>query len=246
MRSLVLLHGFTGAPDAWDEVVARLPSRCAVLRPAIGGHDGTPAPASFEGEVERLAQLIRRELPSRPHLCGYSLGGRVAFGLLATHAGAFSGATIVSANPGLTNEGDRRARAKNDDAWADMAIARGVAAFIDEWEKQPLFATQIELPAHVRDAQRERRLRHDAHGLAGAMRALSLARMPSYARALAQMDLPITLVTGAADLKFYAMAAALAGDLRRAEHRVVPGAGHNVVLERPDVLAEILALAVGA
>ena len=75
------------------------------------------------------------------------------------------------------------------------------------------------------------------------MRALSLARMPYYAPELAGVDLPITVVTGGSDAKFTDIAARLVPTLRRGTHLVVAGAGHNVMLERPDAIAEVLARA---
>lgn len=244
MTPLVLLHGFTGSPDSWDEVVGRLPAGVHVVRPVVGGHDGTPAPSSFEAEVDRLAEAIAAEARGA-HLCGYSLGGRLAIGLLARHASSFSGATIVSANPGLASDADRAPRAEQDEKWAKM-IEGDLASFVDRWEAQPLFATQTAIPKERFAAQRERRLRQDARGLAGAMRALSLAGMPYYAPDLARVDLPIALVTGARDAKFTDIAARLVTTLRRGTHVVVPAAGHNVVLEQPGAIAEILAHAIAS
>lgn len=246
MTPLFLLHGFTGSADAWDDVVARLPKDVRVLRATIGGHDGTPAPVGFEEEVDRLAAAIRAEGADGAHVCGYSLGGRLATGLVARHASLFSGATIISANPGLANDADRPARAEQDEGWARLIETAGVAAFVDKWEAQPLFATQLALSPEEQERQRARRLRHDPNGLAGAMRALSLARMPSYAADLANVDLPIALVTGASDTKFTEIAARLVLGLKKGTHFIVPGTGHNVMLERPEVIAEILARAIGA
>ncbi len=243
MRPLFLLHGFTGSADAWDGVVARLPKDVRAVRATIGGHDGTPASGSFEEEVERLAETIRAEGAVGAHVCGYSLGGRLATGLVARHSAILSGATIISANPGLASDAERAPRAEQDEKWAQL-IERDPAAFVDKWEAQPLFATQLALSPEEQAAQRARRLRHDAKGLAGAMRALSLARMPYYAPDLAKVDLPIALVTGSSDAKFTDIAARLVLTLRKGTHFIVPGAGHNVMLERPDVVAELLERAI--
>lgn len=242
MTPLFLLHGFTGSADAWDDVVRRLPKDVRAVRATIGGHDGTPAPSSFEHEVDRLAEAIRAAGAVGAHVCGYSLGGRLATGLVARHAALLSGATIVSANPGLASDAERAPRAEADEKWAQL-IERDVSAFVDKWEAQPLFATQLALSPEEQAAQRARRLRHDPKGLAGAMRALSLARMPYYAPELAGVDLPITVVTGGSDAKFTDIAARLVPTLRRGTHLVVAGAGHNVMLERPDAIAEVLARA---
>jgi len=99
----VLIHGFAGSPASWDAVVERLPEDWSVLRPALAGHDplaGWPQEVrSFEDEVDRLAHEIGPGPPSL--LCGYSLGGRLALGLLARHPGRFAAALVIGAHPGL-------------------------------------------------------------------------------------------------------------------------------------------------
>lgn len=239
MTPLVFLHGFNGSPNTWDHVVSHLSPELESIRPTIGGHGLLPAPQTFEGEVDRLATLIA-ELGRPAHVCGYSLGGRLAIGLVARHAKLVRRLTLVGANVGLSTEMDRRTRAEQDDTWAAMIERQGVAAFIERWEAQPLFATQLQLPEKVRAEQHSQRLGHDAQRLGGAMRALSLGRMPYYADALASVDSPITLVSGELDLKFTDVARRLLPTLRHGRHHVVDGAGHNVVLERPAALAALL------
>lgn len=239
MTPLVLLHGFGGSPAAWSDIVARLPSDARVSCPSLGGHGILAAPRSFDGEVDRLATVIA-ELQEPAHVCGYSLGGRLTIGLVARHAHLLSRVTLIGANVGLALDTERRARAEQDEVWALMIEREGVDAFVGRWEALPLFATQALLPEQVRAAQRARRLNHDALRLGGAMRALSLGRMPYYAEALAAAELPITLVSGALDEKFTDIARRLCPTLRHGRHHVVEGAGHNVVLERPDALTKIL------
>src|SRR6185369_6950562 len=84
---------------------------------------------------------------------GYSLGARVALGLVATRRAAR--AILVSVNPGLA-EAERPARRASDAAWARMARARGIDDFVDAWEAQPLFETQQRVPPGRRDARRRR------------------------------------------------------------------------------------------
>lgn len=243
MRPLLLLHGFTGAPDAWDDVVAHLPKDARAIRPTLGGHAGTPPPRSFEDEVDRLAGALRAEGAAGAHVSGYSLGGRLAFGLLARHPRLVSGATILSANPGLSSDVERTARGEADERWAEL-IERDFAAFVDAWDAQPLFAARRALAPTLKSALCARRLRHVPKDLARALRSLGLARMPDYAPALARVDLPIALVTGARDAKFTALAASLVGALRQGEHVVVAEAGHDLTLERPEAVAELLTRAV--
>ncbi len=228
---IVLLHGFTGCPAAWDEVRARLGEE-SLAPPLFGHHPSQLDERGFLDEVDRLAALV----PDGAHLVGYSLGARLALALLARHPRRVRRATLVGVHPGLPDE-ERAARAAADERWAGLA-ERDLAAFVDAWEAQPLFATQAHLPAPVRERQRRQRLAHSPTGIARALRRLGLAAMPPIDSS--KVAAPVTLVAGAADEKFVAVARHLVARLPRASLTVVDGAGHNVALEQPARLAQLM------
>ncbi len=239
MRPLVCLHGFTGSPAAWDAVLAALPEDARALCPAIAGHhpDLPLAARRFEHEVDRLAALMPQS--GGLHLAGYSLGGRLALGLLVRHRQLFASATLIGAHPGLGGAAERRDRAAADDALARRLEREGTRAFVDRWQDLPLFATQSALPPEVLEAQRRRRLRHRPEGLAHALRVLSLGRMPDFRRHLPALDLPICLMAGEQDEKFRRLVEEMASALPRATIQVVPAAGHNLLLEVPRAVGNL-------
>lgn len=235
----VLLHGFTGSPAVWDEVCASLVGGGPVLRPALVGHAPDSGQATdFIAEVDRLAGAIAAAGLAQPQLCGYSLGARLALGLLVRHGALFSRATLIGVHPGLP-DAERPARAEADERWAQLA-ERDAAEFLLRWSRQPLFATQQALPADRLAARDRLRARHDGRALAAALRALSLARMPDWRPFLARLAVPVRLIAGALDTKFVDLARQMAAQLPRATLTVVAGAGHNVVLERPEAIAAAL------
>ena len=63
----------------------------------------------FEQEVDRIARGIVDAGLCGSYLCGYSLGARVALGLLARHAHRFAGATLIGVHPGLSSPDERAA-----------------------------------------------------------------------------------------------------------------------------------------
>lgn len=237
----VLLHGFTGSPAAWDVVHDALSRDGRVLRPALLGHGpGTGAGTDFVTEVDRLAECIGSAGFEGAHLCGYSLGGRLALGLLARHAALFTRATLIGAHPGLPEgSAERDARAASDEAWAQLAES-DAPGFFARWGAQPLFATQQALAPALRAAQGRQREAHDAPALAAALRALSLARMPDWQPTLGALTLPVQLMAGALDTRFVALAQRMAAQIPGATLHIVQGAGHNVVLERPDRVIDAL------
>jgi 2-succinyl-6-hydroxy-2,4-cyclohexadiene-1-carboxylate synthase len=241
-RDLVLLHGFTGSEASWDAVCAQL-AGARVLRPTLLGHgNGETARAStFSGEVDRIAGLVRASRFVGAHLVGYSLGARVALGLLVRHPRLFAHATLIGVHPGLDDDAARRHRRAEDEARARVLLDEGVAAFVEEWERHPVLASQRALPASLRRARRRIRLGHAPSGLAAALRTVGLGAMPPLSTRLPAVDVPVTLVVGAHDAKFRAIAESMLRLLPRARLRVVPDAGHDVTLERPAALARLIA-----
>lgn len=242
-RPLVLLHGFTGSPASWEDVRAGLAPGTPVLAPALLGHDGTAGPPGirgFDDEVDRLAGIVRAAGLRNPHLAGYSLGGRLALGLLVRHPGLFASATLIGANPGLSDSGAREARAARDREWGRLLDREGISTFVAAWEALPLFATQQSADVAALGRQRRIRLGHDPPGLRRALDVLGLAAMPDYRPRLAALDLRVDLVVGELDAKFRPLAEEMRERLPRARIALVARAGHNVVLERPDEVARLL------
>ena len=251
--SLVFLHGFLGTPATWDATRAHLGAHRgeAPWLPWHGPDPWTPrARASFESVVDELVERVVGERVSGvgdgapPWLVGYSLGGRLAMGMLARHPQRFAGALLVGAHAGLRTEPERAARSAEDDARAEVLQRDGLLAFVDGWERLPLFATQAALPAEVRARQRASRLAHHPEALAQALRVLGLGRMPAWWRALAEVRDRVCIVVGERDEKFAALSASLAAEIGL-EVETVAQAGHNVALEAPQALAQAVRARLG-
>lgn len=237
-----LIHGFAGSPLSWTHLVELARFERPPLLATLAGHGPNwrhRKVDSFERELERLASEI--ESTEQPRLvCGYSMGARIALGLLARRPRLFDAAVLVGVHPGLDSQSDRGARREADSAYSRLLRDQGLAAFVDAWEDVPLFSSQRTLSAETLAEQRAIRLDHEAEGLALALELLGLAEMPDYRALMRSYETPITLVTGALDSKF----SAIAETLRAANPTIgverIPGVGHNVVLEAPDALAELL------
>ena len=173
-------------------------------------------------------------------LVGYSLGARVGLGLVCRYRERFRRVTLVGVNPGLADGDDRRARRDSDAAWARRLEDEGLDAFVQAWSAQPLFATQDDLDQRTGARQASIRSKQKPEWLARSLRVLGLAEMPSYWDALADLTMPVELVVGEKDLKFTKLAEQMLERLPLGQLTVVAGVGHNVLLEAPDRLADIV------
>lgn len=233
----MLLHGFTGSPRSWDRVVAKLPADEPPLRPALVGH----GPAwirdrveSFDREIDRLAELAET-MPLPRYLCGYSMGARLALALAVLGRPRFEGIVLVGVHPGIRDPEDRAQRRLADAERAARIRAEGTVRFVDHWESNPLFASQAKLPPEVLAEQRAVRISHDPEGLATALEVAGLGAMPCFAPRVPGLDPAPVWVAGSRDAKFTGIARGVTE-----VPRIVEGAGHNVVLERPDAIVSIM------
>lgn len=220
----VLLHGFAGDPAVWDDV--------PIAGDPIGlpGHPGGgPLADDWAGNLAAIAARIGR----CDVAIGYSLGARVALGLVA--AGHVPRGVLISVNPGIA-DADRAARRTGDATWARLVRERGIEAFLAAWEAQPLFASAARAPAERRAARRARRLALDPAQLARSLETMGLAEMPDYRAAV---DARFALIAGADDAKYVAIARSLPAPLE-----IVAASGHDPLLEQPAALAAAIDRAV--
>lgn len=243
---LLLLHGFTGSQATWHDLWSRLTARFRVLAIDLPGHGGSDAPADparytiFRVAAD-LVEILARRAARPAHWLGYSMGGRLALYAALRHPGAVRALLLESASPGLATAAGREQRRAADEALAMRIERDGVASFVDEWQRLPLFAGLARLPAEAQAELRRQRLANSAAGLANSLRGMGTGAQPSLWEELPQVLAPTLLVVGADDNKFVDINRRMAARLPAAELRVVPNAGHTVHLERPEAfLAAIL------
>ncbi|MBK5964959.1 alpha/beta hydrolase [Thiocystis minor] len=231
----LLLHGFTGCAEDWRTLIGQDRARLAIDLPGHGRR-GDPR-GTFRDEIHALLQ----ELPtSIERVVGYSFGGRIALGLIQAAPERFRAATILSAHPGLTDPRLREQRREADRLWIRLLRTQGIEAFVQGWEKLPLFATQDHLPRSVLDRQRACRLNQRAEGLASCLERLGLAEMPSTWDDLIRFPGQLRWIVGGEDSKFLRIARQVAERRPTTDLRVLEGIGHNPLLESPDLLADLL------
>lgn len=242
---LLVLHGFTGSSADWAQMLPELTAHHTVIAPDIIGHGHSPAPSEpsayqIEQAVADLLALLDRLDYVEFDLLGYSMGGRVAMALAATAPQRVRHMILESASPGIADPQERAARAAADDHLADRIEGEGLEWFVDHWAGIPLFASQSRLPETARTALRKRRLCGSARGYANSLRGMGAGRMTPLWDRLPYLPLPTLVISGELDQKYAAIGEQIARIMPRAEHVIVPDAGHTVHLEAPQAFAQIV------
>lgn len=246
-RVVLALHGFTGDASTMSEVVKGLPLSTRAVRLELIGHGGSARPDSFEPYsmsscVRQVLGMTKALELGRPHVVGYSMGGRVALSAAAAVAeqasegkseSSFRSLTLIGATAGIEDAEARRERIRADALLADRIERDGIEAFVDAWMALPLFASQKRLGQAKLSAARAQRLQNAPHALARSLRGMGAGAQPPLHDRLASIRIPVLLVAGEQDQKFCDIAEDLASRLPHARCSVIPNAGHAVHLEAP-------------
>lgn len=226
---LLLIHGAGGDHTVWGEQLAGLRGRARLVIPDLPGH-GRSAPgsettiAAYAATILRLIEVAR---VSRPVVAGHSMGGGVALQAALDRPDLFRGVVLVAS-----------------------AARLGVAARVFELiERDPAEAVrELARSAYGPDAPEKLIER----GVA------TLSRSPAVLAAdfracngfdvrdrVAELAVPLRILAGEADrLVFPKASEKLAALVPGARLRVVGGAGHLLMIERPaEVNAELLEFA---
>ena len=233
---LVLLHGFLGSSADFEPLMDGLMPDHPSVAVDLPGHGPDPEPlpadATFDEVVEGLRAFLAQIETPQIDILGYSMGGRIAMGLLLAEPERVRRAVLVGASPGIEDEAARATRAELDEARAQALETQPFEDWLEDWYGQPLFAPLREHPGFAEVLAR--RLQGRPEALAQAVRVLSPSRQPPLRQRLATAPVRALLMAGALDERYAASNRALADANPHFESVTVPGAGHAPHLEQPD------------
>ncbi len=177
--TVVFFHGFLGVPDDWSFYAEHL------------RREGYEALAlSLEDcEVDRVPEII----PRGAHLVGYSMGGRLALHYSSLKPDWFSSLTLISTNPGLLSEEEKRERILWEKEWLLKMETLSVEQFVREWYSQPAFLG-FRPPA--------RRFQQDKDSMVKIFRKFSIANLPPLWDHLLQSPCRVQMIFGGLDKKY--------------------------------------------
>ena len=242
---VILLHGFTGSAETWSALSKSLEAGYSTLSIDLAGHGKSSSPEesgryALDRSADDLAHVLDALKVERAAVVGYSLGGRAALHFALRHPSRVAALVLESASPGIIDVSCRERRRVSDFALANMIEQDGVEAFVDYWEKLPIWNSQRSLPVEVQGALRAQRLANDARGLANSLRGAGAGAEADVTSALDTFSVPTLLIAGELDHKYVVASRLMAGSMLRARSAIVDGAGHTVHLERAEIFAGLV------
>jgi 2-succinyl-6-hydroxy-2,4-cyclohexadiene-1-carboxylate synthase len=236
---LVLLHGFTGSAASWSPLIDHLNHHFTTLAVDIVGHGFSDKPDDLaryqmKQAVRDLVRVVSSVGAYKAHWLGYSMGGRTALHVAASHPGSVDRLVLIGASPGIADEAERQARVEADEQLARRIEREGVPAFIDYWESIPLFESQRSLPDDVRARIRQGRLRNTATGLANSLRGMGAGAQAPLHQKLSDITAPTLIMAGELDSKYVSVGQEMAEAMPGARFVAVPAAGHAAHTENPE------------
>ena len=242
--TILFLHGFMGSSTDWTETMSALESRFHCIAPDLPGHGGSlrlPYPDSYtiEGTSKELIDLLNELYISEAIVVGYSMGGRLALYLALRHPERCAALFLESASPGLETEPEREARRETDEKRAARLETESFEQFLEDWYRQPLFASLARDEALLRRTIEARRW-NDPAELAKSLRGIGTGSQPSLWGELTGLRVPALAVVGELDEKYVALSRRMEELTLSMESAVVPGVGHSVHTEISDEYMELL------
>jgi 2-succinyl-6-hydroxy-2,4-cyclohexadiene-1-carboxylate synthase len=241
---LLLLHGFTGRGTSWGAHADAFARHARVIAVDLPGHGRSgaadPGRMTVERTADDLVAILRQSAATPADVLGYSLGARIALRLAVAHPEVVARLVLESPSAGLETERDRRDRRAADEALATRIELDGTEAFVDEWERIPVFATRAALAPAVAAGERTIRLRNDPRGLAASLRGAGQGTMEPLHDRLAAVTAPTLVIAGALDAIGRPRAERVARGIPGARLEIVQDAGHAPHLERPRVFRRLV------
>jgi 3-oxoadipate enol-lactonase len=195
-QPIVLLHGYCGSHQYWDEVIPSLSQSGRVITLDLRGHGASSAGEgvySMEQLAEDLVQLLDKLKLPKVNLFGHSVGGYIALAFAERYPERLLTFGLVHS----TSLPDGEAAQANRLKAAEAIRTKGVIPFVDELiPKLFVEAHRQSMPEQLKKAK-EIGYKTSTDGAAGC--ALGMRERPNRSSVLEQLDVPILLLAGEFD-----------------------------------------------
>ena len=242
MLPLIFLHGFTGSAQSWAEIRNKLKSPSfAIDLPGHGNNiiNDISCPYTFENWNNDFSSQIENKKLDKIHLCGYSMGGRLAISFANAYPQKIESLILISSTPGMSDKYDRTERCKSD-LELSHKIKNEFQKFINEWESLDFFSQQKIRNPEGYKIQKSIRNSQNPIQLAFALDNLGIGIMPNYWDKISKFDFPVLIVCGDEDSKFCSIGQKMSEIIPNSQFNIVSNSGHSPQLEQPFEVANLI------
>jgi len=230
-RALVLLHGYSDSSYSFSRIMPLLPQDLRVIAPDLRGHGQSDRPAGgyrigdLADDVIRLMDTL--DVPDAV-IVGHSMGSFVAQAIAERASGRVAGLVLLGSAPIAANPGMFELK-KEVDGLSDPVDAAFVRAFQYGTIAQPVPEAFID--AAIANSRR----------MPAAIWKQIIQGMIDFRPVTPRPDIRTLVIGGDKDSVFsVSEQTALAGEYRNAQLMIVPGVGHAMHWEQPEVFAQAL------
>lgn len=202
------------------------------------GHGRSPAPEngpkwSLENVMTDLAAIAEATTPDGPFVAmGHSFGGLASLHFTARFPERVAALVLVGSGPGFKNPEAAEGWAAQVERTANFLETRGFEDFVNGRAGTTCIGSKPELPAA--QAAAKAIIAQSVPGIARFGREIS-ATIPPVIDALADIAVPALVLVGEDDKPYRRAGEVMSAKLQNARHVVVPGAGHIVNIEQPEI-----------
>jgi (E)-2-((N-methylformamido)methylene)succinate hydrolase len=234
--AVALIHGVGGRLEDWNGVVERLSAEFRMIRydlRGLGQSSKLPGPYGVEDFSDDLAALLDHVGVAACHVAGFSLGGLVAQSFALRYAAKLKRLALLSTVAGRTDDERERVLARL------KVVQEGVSGAhfensVDRWFT-PTF--QRDNP-DIMEYCAERNRSNDSVGYAATYGVLATTDLHED---LHQIAAPTLVATGEGDQGSNPrMARLMHAYIPNAKLRILPNLRHSILIEAPDVVANLL------
>jgi 3-oxoadipate enol-lactonase len=226
---LMLVHGFPFDHSIWDAVAGHIQSEVRVILPDLRGFGNSPSSSSafsmmnMAGDLVMLLDHLKIE---KVVLVGHSMGGYIGLAFAKAFPDRLSGLGLVASKASADTPEQKAGRY----ALAVEVDRKGVVAVVDA--NLQLYSPQTQVLKKTRKIM----LQCSPQAVSAALK--GMAEREDMTSVITGLDLPTLVITGEVDTIIpLEQSQALAGILKKGRLVIVPGGGHMLMLEGPELVA---------
>ena len=229
---VVFIHGFPLNRSMWNDQVAGLSGSVRCITIDLRGHGESQAPlwlATVDMFADEVAGLLDHLGIDRAVICGFSLGGYVAFALWRRHRDRIRALILADTRPQADTPEAKQGRFNT----AQTANTGGPAAIAGAM--LPRLLTQASIDSRPGLVERTRAICESTPVFGIAADLMALAERPDSVDLLPSIDVPTLVVVGEHDgLTPPADAQLMAESIPGAQLVTIAGAAHLSPVEQPE------------